>query len=51
MPENADVDLISDPDAIVFVAFALREILGLNKQEEAKIVSTLTETLEKSRTL
>jgi hypothetical protein len=36
---------------IPHIGIALREILGLNKQEEAKIVATLTETLEKSRTL
>jgi DNA topoisomerase-6 subunit B len=36
---------------IPHIGIALREILGLTKQEEAKVVSTLTETLEKSRTL
>jgi DNA topoisomerase-6 subunit B len=36
---------------IPHIGIALREILGLTKQEEAQVVSTLTETLEKSRTL
>ena len=36
---------------IPHIGIALREILGLTKQEEAKVVSTLTETLEKSRTI
>jgi DNA topoisomerase-6 subunit B len=36
---------------IPHIGIALREILGLTKQEEAKVVTTLTETLEKSRTL
>jgi DNA topoisomerase-6 subunit B len=36
---------------IPHIGIALREILGLSKQEEAKVVATLTETLEKSRTL
>jgi DNA topoisomerase-6 subunit B len=36
---------------IPHIGIALREILGLTKQEEAKVVATLTETLEKSRTL
>jgi len=36
---------------IPHIGIALREILGLTKQEEAKVVATLTETLEKSRAL
>jgi DNA topoisomerase VI subunit B len=35
---------------IPHIGIALREILGLSKAEEEKIVTTLTETLEKSRT-
>ena len=35
---------------IPHIGIALREILGLSKQEEEKVVKTLTETLEKSRT-
>jgi DNA topoisomerase-6 subunit B len=34
---------------IPHIGIALREILGLSKTEEQKVVSTLTETLEKSR--
>jgi DNA topoisomerase VI subunit B len=34
---------------IPHIGIALREILGLSKTEEEKIVTTLTETLEKSR--
>ncbi|HEU4403433.1 MAG TPA: DNA topoisomerase VI subunit B [Candidatus Polarisedimenticolia bacterium] len=35
---------------IPHIGIALREILGLSKAEEEKVVRTLTETLEKSRT-
>ncbi len=35
---------------IPHIGIALREILGLSKVEEEKVVTTLTETLEKSRT-
>ena len=35
---------------IPHIGIALREILGLSKQEEQRIVSTLTETLERTRT-
>jgi len=35
---------------IPHIGIALREILGLSKAEEEKIVTTLTDTLEKSRT-
>ena len=35
---------------IPHIGIALREILGLSKAEEEKVVTTLTETLEKSRT-
>ena len=35
---------------IPHIGIALKEILGLSKAEEEKIVKTLTETLEKSRT-
>jgi DNA topoisomerase-6 subunit B len=35
---------------IPHIGIALREILGLTKQEEQKVVSTLTDTLERSRT-
>ena len=35
---------------IPHIGIALREILGLSKGEEEKVVKTLTETLEKSRT-
>jgi len=36
---------------IPHIGIALREILGLSKQDEAKVVEVLTETLERSRTL
>jgi len=36
---------------IPHIGIALREILGLTKQDEAKVVEVLTETLERSRTL
>jgi DNA topoisomerase-6 subunit B len=36
---------------IPHIGIALREILGLTKQDEQKVVETLTETLERSRTL
>jgi DNA topoisomerase-6 subunit B len=35
---------------IPHIGIALREILGLSKQEEQRIVSTLTDTLERTRT-
>jgi DNA topoisomerase-6 subunit B len=35
---------------IPHIGIALREILGLTKQEEQKVVATLTDTLERSRT-
>jgi len=35
---------------IPHIGIALREILGLSKQDEEKVVSTLTETLERART-
>jgi len=35
---------------IPHIGIALKEILGLSKQEEQKIVSTLTDTLERTRT-
>jgi len=35
---------------IPHIGIALREILGLSKAEEEKVVTTLTDTLEKSRT-
>jgi DNA topoisomerase VI subunit B len=35
---------------IPHIGIALREILGLTKQDEQKVVETLTETLERSRT-
>jgi DNA topoisomerase-6 subunit B len=36
---------------IPHIGIALREILGLTKQDEQKVVEVLTETLERSRTL
>jgi DNA topoisomerase-6 subunit B len=36
---------------IPHIGIALREILGLSKQDEQQVVEVLTETLERSRTL